>query len=140
MIEPVLWPYERSEQQKAEIDTSDGEYTLPEFLEDENIYSTTFIGVPGESTVFEISFSPDDASPSGWSASADARWLLEAQNNGWEVVRCYAHHCNVVGSRLFRLWVFLSVHLPFGRKFIGSTRLSQTVRIQKRESEDSEVG
>lgn len=120
----IVRPQDRTDEQQEIIDEQ-GLDELPEELNHSHIIYSDFLGVPGETTVFKVAFKPDRA---GF-AVLPTKWLLNAQDCGWEVSDVNA--MSTVYNDSIRRWI--GRHLPvlgslFGEKYI-------TIRIQQSDSD-----
>ena len=117
----VVWPEERTDHQQ-ELVNSNNLDKLPDELDHPRVTDVRFIGDPEKTTVFSIRFEPGMRG----SPNVPSEWLLEAQDQGWEISNVHTHtrYRSRIRSRLRRLPVIGSL---FGDRGL-------LVRVQRRDT------
>lgn len=128
--EPVCWPKRRTDDQQAFIDEH-GLEDLPDALAHEKIVSTTFIGVPGETMVYEIGFEGNERFPTNPSVPMD--WLHSIQEQGWEIAAIYTGIWQYKSNLRWHL-----SRIRFLQRLVGTAGLK--VRLQYRDTEGNDSG
>lgn len=122
----VVYPTDRSEEQQLLVD--EGNLAeLPDSLDHEATVSGKYIGVPGETTVYEVVVDSEWASP-----KVPSTWLLSVADQGWTVVNVYVGHVVYGGRFRMRLGQLPVVGQLFGEEYLK-------VRVQRSEEYEEET-
>jgi hypothetical protein len=121
----VLRPEDRSDAQQKTVDEQRLN-ELPDELAHSHIFDSKFIGVPNETTVFNVYFEPDSHAKPGTYAIIPPEWLKKAQNHGWEIT--HAHTLGELYHNRSSRW--LGTYVPVLGSLLSEDIM--TVRVHRR--------